>query len=141
MIIGEGNDFIEILATERIPGHLPRPGDARLAVSVSSGGFNGEGSCWVEAPRLAAFVGQLQELEASRQGAVEIESISPGRFKLRIWSVDRRGHIAVAGRITHQAYSGKGGPYPHALEFGFEFDPTLLPQMISGFQAIAEGPA
>lgn len=60
-------------------------------------------------------------------------------FRLRLWAVDRRGHMAVGGSVTQRVHKGEGSPYRHAVEFGFEFDPTLLPGVLAGFQAIAEG--
>ena len=49
------------------------------------------------------------------------------------------GHVAIAGVVAKLVQQGEGRRYLHKLEFGFEFDPTLLPKVLSGFQAIAEG--
>ena len=81
---------------------------------------------------------QLRELEAKRQGEAAIEGLSPGEFRLRLWSVDRRGHMAVGGLVTKLVHKGEGSPYRHSVEFGFEFDPTLLPKVLAGFQEITE---
>jgi hypothetical protein len=93
---------------------------------------------WVAAAALTAFLAQLRELEARRQGEATLEALSPEEFRLRFWSVDRRGHMAVGGLVTKRVHQGEGSPYHHAVEFGFEFDPTLLPRVFAGFQAIAE---
>jgi hypothetical protein len=132
MVIREGGDWLEVVATDRVPDHLPTPGDTRLSVAIESQGFAGRGSTWVEASRLAAFVAELRELEASRRGAAEVESISPGEFRLRVWATDRAGHVALAGRLSH------GG---QALEFGFAFCPSELPGLVAGFEAITLGRA
>jgi hypothetical protein len=133
MVIREGSDRVEVVATDRVPDHLPTPGDTQLAIAVQSRGFAAEGSTWVEAPRLEAFVGQLRELEARRQGSAELESISPGEFWLRVFATDRAGHVAVAGRLSQRR---------QALEFEFPFCPSVLPSIVAGFAAIAEtGPS
>ena len=140
MLIREGNNVVEILATDRVADHLPTPGDTRLAITVSSNGFSGQGSAWVEAECLAEFLQQLRALEETRQGAAELESMSPDELRLRIWSVDRRGHLAVGGRVSRWArgYDGSDS-YRQLVEFGFEFDPTLLPDAVVSFQSILEG--
>jgi hypothetical protein len=137
MIIREGDDWVEIEAVDRVPDNLPSAGDVELSVAVSSAGFAGQGSAWVAAPALAAFLVEFRDLEARRQGAATLEGLSPEQFRLRIWSVNRRGHVAVGGLVAKHIHRGEGGPYRHQVEFGFEFDATLLPKLLSGFQAIA----
>jgi len=110
VVIREGGDSLELVGTDRVPAHLPGAGDTRLAIRVQSRGFVGQGSAWVEAPVLRAFVGQLRQLDARRQGRAELVSMSPGEFGLRVYATDRAGHLAVAGRLT-----GAG----QALEFEF----------------------
>ena len=139
MVIREGHNFVEIIATDRVAENLPRPGDTRLAVKACSGGFSGESTAWVDAAALASFVEQLQALEQGRQGSAQIESMSPGEFVLSIWSVDRRGHLAVGGRVLRHIHGHDAGPYPHVVEFSFEFDPSFLPSVVAAFQAIAQG--
>jgi hypothetical protein len=96
---------------------------------VQSRGFFGEGWAWVEAVSLRAFIDKLRELETHRQGSAELESMSPGQFRLRIWATDTAGHIAVAGRLKND---------DQALEFQFALCPTLLPQVIAGFEAMTD---
>lgn len=139
MEIREGHNCITIEPVDRVPADLPSAGDVELSVEVASEQFCGHGFAWVAAPALAVFLSQLRELESSRQGEATIEGLSPGEFRLRLWSVDRRGHMAVGGLVTKRVHKGEAGPYLHAVEFGFEFDPTLLPKVLAGFQAIAEG--
>jgi hypothetical protein len=132
MVIREGNDSIEIRPTEQVPDHLPSAGDVRLAIAVRSQGLAGEGWAWIEAPRLRLFIEHLRQLEAQRKGSAEVESISPGQFRLRVYATDRVGHVAIAGRLARGE---------QALEFGFGFCPSLLPRVVAGFDAIAEGRA
>ncbi len=139
MEIREGHNCVTIELVDRAPADLPSAGDVELSVEVASEQFSGHGFAWVAAPALAAFLAQLRELETRRQGEAVIEGLSPGEFRLRFWSVDRSGHVAVGGLVTKLVHKGEGSPYRHAVEFGFEFDPTLLPRVLAGFQAIAEG--
>ncbi len=132
VVIREGSDTIEIVATERVPEHLPGAGDTRLAVTVKSSGFVGAGTAWIEAPVLLVFLGQLRQLETRRQGRAEVASMSPGEFALRVFATDRAGHMAIAGRLARAGQS---------LEFEFPFCPSLLPEVVAGLAAIAEAGA
>jgi hypothetical protein len=138
MEIRGGNSVVEIVATEHVPANLPGAGDARLAVRVCSEGFSGESTTWVEAAGLTGFLEQLRALEQRRQGSAQIESMSPGEFQLRIWSVNRLGHVAVGGRLHRQVHGHETGPYQHLLEFGFELDRSLMPSVVSAFQELAQ---
>ena len=138
MEIREGQNCVTIEPVDRVPADLPSAGDVELSVEVASEQFSGHGFAWIAAPAMAAFLNQLRDLEARRQGEATIEGLSQGEFRLRLWSVDRRGHMAVGGLVTKRIHKGEGSPYRHAVEFGFEFDPTLLPKVLAGFQAIAE---
>jgi hypothetical protein len=139
MEIREGHNCVTIEPVDRVPADLPSAGDVKLCVEIASEQFSGHGFAWLAAPALAAFLVQLRELEKRRQGEAMVAGLSPEEFRLRVWSVDRRGHMAVGGMVTKRIHKGEGSPYRHALEFGFEFDPTLLPRVLAGFQAIAEG--
>jgi hypothetical protein len=119
---------------------LPSAGDTEVSIVVSSSGFSGRGTTWVHASSLAAFVAQLRELEGQRQGEAKLEGISREEFHLRIRSIDRQGHFAVSGRLACQVYADQRGPYLHTVEFGFEFDPTQLPDVLSGLHALAGDP-
>jgi hypothetical protein len=139
MEIREGHNCVIIEPVDRVPADVPSAGDVELSLEVASEQLIGHGFAWVAAPALAAFLAQLRELERRRQGEATIDGLSPGEFRLRVWSVDRKGHMAVGGLVTKRVHKGEGGSYRHAVELGFEFDPTLLPSVLAGFQAIAEG--
>jgi hypothetical protein len=139
MEIREGHNCITIEPVDCVPADLPAAGDVELSVEVASEQFSGRSFAWVAAPTLASFLAQLRELETRRQGEATIEGLSPEEFRLRLWSVDRRGHMAVSGLVTKLVHKREGSPYRHAVEFGFEFDPTLLARVLVAFQAIAEG--
>ena len=143
MKLHDGANRLEIEAVDRVPHGLPTAGDTEFSVAVSSHGFTGHGFAWVSAQRLAEFVARLRDLDHERQGTTELDGCSlfsvTDEFRLRVWSVDRLGHMAVAGRIMQRVRSDRKSAYAHAVEFGFEFDPTQLPPFLAGFENIAAG--
>lgn len=137
MEIREGSNCLTIEAVDRVPKGLPSDGDVELSVAVASEEFKGHGFAWVGAATMATFMSELRELERLREGEARLEGLSEGEFRLRVWSIDRRGHMAVGGMVTKQVHRGVKSPYVHSLEFGFEFDPTLLPKVLADFESIA----
>ena len=109
-------------------------GDVEFRVVVESHGFGGTGLAWVSAAALRAFSGQLARLESTRQGVATLESMSPGELLIRVLSINSRGHMAVTGRLGRHIQPGEAGPYTHAVEFGFEFDPTTLPAIVAAIK-------
>ena len=140
MVIRDGNNAISISPIEWGPRGLPAAGDVHLDVEVSSQGFKGRASVWVEAAGLQSFLQQLRQLEERREGAAELLSMSPDELALQIRSVNRRGHMAVAGRLARIQYIGEKAGYLHALEFGFEFDPTTLGEILRTFEGWVTAP-
>jgi hypothetical protein len=130
MLIREGSDEIEIEVVDRAPFR----GDVEFSVDVSSSGYTGRGFAWVDGTQLADFITHLAALEEHRQGSAQLESMSKGEFVLRVASVDRKGHMAVSGQISAYKYQSEARPYRHAVEFGFEFDPTALPAVLAAFK-------
>ena len=84
MLIREGDNFLEVIALERITGNLPTPGDTQFEIRVQSFGFAGQGWTWIDALSLRSFAEQLRKLENQRQGKAELESMSPREFWLNI---------------------------------------------------------
>jgi hypothetical protein len=41
--------------------------------------------------------------------------------------------MAAYGRVSKRFFGEEGRTYHHAIEFGFEFDPTVLPTVLSAF--------
>ena len=134
MLLKDSENYIEIEFVDRVPEGLPTPGDTELSVKVCSDGFCGQTLVWTSADCLANFLNELTELEKRRQGVAALKGlIGEAEFLLRVRSVDRRGHMVIEGRLTKYIYRGEGGPYHHVMEFGFEFDPTLLPKLLIEF--------
>lgn len=121
----EGEDFFELDVTPEEDAGLQSYGDAYVTVEVNSKGFRGHNDLWVSAESLRGFCRSLVTLEASRRGVAELESISPGELHVKVHSVTSRGHVAVSGK-TGYLVRHEGGGFWHAVEFGFEFDPSQL---------------
>jgi hypothetical protein len=138
MLIREDDNFFEMIATERIT--TPKDTQFEIGVSfeirVQSFGFAGQ--CWtsIDALSLRSFDEQLRKLENQRQGKAEVSSMSPREFWLKICSIDSLGHMALFGRLCRFEV---GLRYEHLLEFGFSFDPSVLPSIVKNFEAIASG--
>jgi hypothetical protein len=125
MRIVSGPNTLLLEITEVIPPALPTAGDACFAAEVSSGGFSGRGSSWVEALALDGFLTALRSLEHTRKGEAQMESMSPGELRLRVYSLDSLGHIALSGRIAERN---------NAVEFQFELDPSYLSQIAGALE-------
>jgi hypothetical protein len=136
MLIRAEDNFLEILVAERIPDNLPTAGDIQVKISVQSFGFSAQGLTWIDCLSLQNFVEQLRQLENKRHGSAELSSISPHEFWMKICSTDSLGHVAIFGRLSQ---SEQGLRYNHLLEFGFSFDPSLLPSLVKNFEVIENG--
>jgi hypothetical protein len=139
MRIHDIGDFVEITLREAIPHDLPGADDVLLHVAVASSGFSGAADVWVDAPALGSFLQSAEEFESRRQGEIEIGSMSPGLFRFRIFSVDRKGHLAVSGRLATMRRGSEGGLHSSAVEFGFEFDPGQLAPFVRDLRKMLEG--
>ena len=72
MVIRDAQNEISMSAVEWIPDNLPTAGDVRVDIEVSSQGFAGRASVWLDADRLRSFAQQLKELEQRREGVAEL---------------------------------------------------------------------
>jgi hypothetical protein len=124
VVLIDGTNRLEITVLDRGLAHLPSAGDVRFSVEVDASGFVGRGTAWVEAEQLRTLVVALRELEATRRGSAEVESMSPGEFQLRVFATDGWGHMALDGRVSASGQS---------LEFRFAFCPSLLPGLVEEF--------
>ena len=72
MVIRDAQNEISMSAVEWIPDNLPTADDVRVDIEVSSQGFAGRASVWLDADRLRSFAQQLKELEQRREGVAEL---------------------------------------------------------------------
>ena len=90
---------IEMEFLERLPDHLPTPGDVRLHVTLRPEGgvvvtYDG---VWIERPDLEAFVVELEEWLATAEGSPRIEPMSPDELEVEL--VTGRGGAAAELRV------------------------------------------
>jgi hypothetical protein len=121
----EGENYFELKVSPEENVSLQSYGDAYITVEVSSSGFRGHNDLWVSSESLRGFCRALVTLEASRRGEAELESMSPEELHLKVHSITSRGHMAVFGKTGYLVQHESGG-FWHAVEFGFEFDPSQL---------------
>lgn len=121
----QGENYFELEVSPEEGESFQSYGDAYVTVAVSSNGYRGHNDLWVSGESLRIFCRALVELEATRRGAAELESIAPGEMNLKVHSITSRGHVAVTGKTGYLIQHESGG-FWHAVEFGFEFDPSQL---------------
>ena len=105
-------------------------GDAYITIDALSDGFKGHNDLWVLGEAFSAFCAALISLEHSLKGEATLASISPNELKLRIFSVNNRGHLAVEGSTGYWSQSQEGS-FWHSVSFGFSFEPQQLTKAIS----------
>jgi hypothetical protein len=135
MILRGLMELVELVCQEVLPPHLPCSGDIRLAVRVASNGFTGEyDGVWVGADEFRRFLTDLRTLQETRQGAAVVEALSPEKFRLALRAVDGAGHLVAEGRLGRWVFAR----YWHAIEFSFEFCPSLLAQAVRDFEQLGQ---
>ncbi len=118
---------LDVLVVSEETDELPSKGDVRVSVLIKSNGFRGHNDVWLDGDNFDSFCRALIELEASRHGEAKIESMSPDEFELTIGSLDSVGHIGLWGKTGYHVMSPLKNFY-HAVEFGFEVEPSQLQQ-------------
>lgn len=86
---------IDIDVVERVPLHLPAAGDLALHIELSVGGFAGLGSCWVHRDDFRNFATRTNGLITGTIDAPELQSMSPGDFRMRVSRANSRGHYRI----------------------------------------------
>lgn len=129
MKIQNQENYLEIEIAAEDSKHLPSYGDAHISLTVFSNGFSGKNDLWVQNESLESFCRSLKELEIKRTGEAQIKSISPYELYLKIMSTDSLGHMAVIGKTGYVVTNSRGG-YWHSVEFGFDFDPSILIKIV-----------
>ena len=125
MKIENADNFIELDIEIESEKSLPSFGDAYVSIIVSSHGFSGRNQVWVQREELKSFCTSLVKLEKYRKGEATLNSISPGELKLRIYSVDSQGHLAIEGS-TGYVVSSDLNEHNHSVSFGFSIEPNQL---------------
>lgn len=139
MILGTGAEQLEltVLDVERDVARIAAGGDVLVAVRARVRDFSGAVEAWVLRDAWAHFLGQLARLEAARTGEAVLESVSPGELRLRLFAVDRAGHMAAEGEIA-AVYTAVGRSRRTGMSFApIAVDPTALPTLLRELQRAA----
>ncbi len=138
MLIGRGNEYLEIEEQERLPDTLPCAGDVRVKVTMRFQKFGGSYSeIWLAKPDLVRFVEQLQTVVETRTGKARLEAMSPDELTIELRPMDSLGHFEIFVRLGHHQYSG-ATCRPPVVAGGFEIEPDQLPVVLSGFKALLD---
>jgi hypothetical protein len=111
-------------------------GDMSLWASVVSGDFVGGASAWIDRPSWDAFLAQLGELEHTLSGSAAVESMSPGELVLEIAATRPTAPLLVRGQVARTSSAG----LDHLLRFGFELNPSALPELLRQARSFAPFP-
>ncbi len=103
-------------------------------------GFGGKVSTvWFSEDEIKEFINGLEVFEKIRQGSVELLNMSidsqSNPLKFVVFSTDSLGHLAVRVELKKDIFLSNS---IEVMETSvcFEFDPTLLPTIISDFKAL-----
>lgn len=139
MYLGSEGHSLELSVREvhpAVPGMYPG-GDVLVGVRARLGDFSGATTAWVLPEAWKRFLSQLKELEKVRAGEALLESVSPGEMRVRIFALDRAGHVAAEGEVT-SFFAAPHQPRAATFVFGaIEFDPTALPALLRELEAAA----
>lgn len=139
MILGADPQLFEMSVAEverGVPG-IHAGGDVLVFVRARLRSFSGAADAWVLREAWRDFLNHLRRLERDRAGEAVLESMSPGELRVRVFALDRAGHMGVEGKLTsYQAAAHR--PEVTTLEFGaIEIDPTALPAFVRELEIAA----
>jgi hypothetical protein len=128
---------LSVAEVERgVPG-VYAGGDVLVFVRARLREFSGAVDAWILREAWTDFLSQLRRLERDRTGAAILQSMSPDELRVRVFALDRAGHMAVEGELTSY-YSASHGPGTTTLKFGaIEIDPTALPAFVRELELAA----
>ena len=140
MVIKDQNTKLEILVEEKTPVVVQGAGDFALRTSLSVrdgtikfGEFTASTRSWIEIGKFNEFLRQLESLETARLGSAEIESMSPGEFRIRFYMKDGKGGIAAEGEVGHHVV---GSNRINKVFFDVVLDPSLLRNILVEFKSL-----
>ncbi|HEY7727283.1 MAG TPA: hypothetical protein VID50_02405 [Candidatus Eisenbacteria bacterium] len=129
---GEHEQYVELERSSFGEPGTPADRDLLLNIAVQVEGYSAADQAWVAAGEWRAFLTRLRDLERSRRGEAALEGASPRSLRLVFRSTDALGHMAVMGHVGWDTPDG----FSRRLEFGFRFDPSLLPALVRDFEAL-----
>jgi hypothetical protein len=139
MVLGSDPQQFElsVVEVERAVSGIYAGGDVLIVVRVRLRDFSGAADAWILRESWSDFLSQLRRLEQNRTGEAIVESLSPGELRVRVFALDRAGHMGVEGELTSY-YSAAHRPEVTTLKFGaIEIDPTALPAFVRELEIAA----
>ena len=134
----DGRDVLRLTSIRRDAGYP----SLEVRVEVTAKGFCGGADVWVDGFDLKKFTAALRELERSRQGSLELRSMTPDDFRLALRSMDHAGHLLVEFGIARTVLVGdRPEPVPYRVSGAFELDPGTLGEALAGFAQLEKAVA
>ncbi len=139
MIIGSGDEYVELTLLERVQNSSAGAGDIRVRATIKIGEFAGSyPQVWLGQEALAEFILQLQVLVNLRKGTARVSSMSPDEFIAEFKPTDSVGHYKLEVQLSRLQY-GNARYRPITLAGSFEFEPTQFPAILAGFMELQNG--
>ena len=126
----DGRDLLRLGAIRRDAGYP----SLEVRVEATAKGFSGASDVWIDGFALKEFTAALRDLEKSRRGRVELQSMDPDHLRLAIRSMDDAGHLLAEFTIsrTVQVWD-RPEPVPLRVSGAFELDPGAVGEIVAGF--------
>ncbi|MCA9621544.1 MAG: hypothetical protein KC731_21125 [Myxococcales bacterium] len=124
---------VELERAELGPPGTPPDGDLLVRVDVTVASFSAADQAWILGRDWADFLRQLTELERQRQGKAILQGASAEELALELFAADRAGHMALRGVVRRRTIDG----FVLGLEYGFAFEPDLLPGLLDELRDLA----
>ena len=109
-------------------------GSVKIKIQISNRNFNAtfdsiiEG-VWLSFTEIESFIQVLEILEKSRDGETTLTALDTNEFHLKIFNIDKLGHLAAQVEIE------KGiSPFKTKILSTFEIDPSSIPKIIFELQ-------
>jgi len=142
MLIKDENASLNLSVENVTPLGVQGAGDFALRSVVTmrvgkntTSEFTASVHSWIEIEKYREFLRRLEVLEASRQGSAEIESMSPGEFRIRFYMENSRGGIAAEGEVGQHLVASKR---MNKVFFDIVIDPTMLTTILEDFKRLGE---
>ncbi|MCR9145076.1 MAG: hypothetical protein NXI24_22750 [bacterium] len=98
--------------------------DWHLSAIAEANDFRGSLDAYCVRADVQKFVQELHALNESLSGSATLHAISPKEFELKLFAIDRPGHIGVTISMQRNVYGNKS--FSHRFEGGFEIEPNDL---------------
>jgi hypothetical protein len=140
MLIRDNNSTLELKIEDKMPEGVQGAGDFALRsilniciTGVETDEFMANARSWIDIVKFNRFLNELKSLETSRQGSAEIESMSPGEFRIRFYKKNSRGEIEAEGEVGRHL---TGSSRMNKVHFEIAIDPTSVKAILEDFKLL-----